>query len=113
MRLDKWLWFTRLFASRSEARNICESRHLRLDGRVIERSASLVRQGSIISFPKGRHVIAVRVEGLPGRRGPAAEARGFYTALLPAPSAHLAAHPGFAARPDTDKELAGCGNDRH
>ncbi|MFA7439546.1 MAG: S4 domain-containing protein [Sphingomonadaceae bacterium] len=83
MRIDKWLWFARLAKSRGAAQEICESRHLRLDGRVIERSCILVRPGSVISFPHDDKVVAVRVEALAERRGPYAEARLLYTSLLP------------------------------
>lgn len=96
MRIDKWLWFSRLSASRSEAQKLCESRRLRLDGRVIDRSCSTVRPGAVLSFPNGDHVIAVRVELLAERRGPSTEARTLYTPLLPAPTAHLSHHPGYA-----------------
>lgn len=95
MRIDKWLWFSRLSGSRSEAQTLCESRRLRLDGRVIDRSGATVRPGAVLSFPSGDHVVAVRVECLAERRGPSAEARTLYTPLLPAPTAHLARHPGF------------------
>lgn len=97
MRLDKWLWFARLSGSRSEAQTLCESRHLRLDGRVIDRSCATVRRGSILSFPRGDHVIAVRVEALAERRGPSSEARALYTPLLPAPRPALESHPGWGA----------------
>lgn len=83
MRIDKWLWFARLAKSRGAAQEICESRHLRLDGRVIERSCIPVRPGSVISFPRGEKVVAVRVEALAERRGPYTEARLLYTSLLP------------------------------
>ena len=95
MRLDKWLWFSRLAGSRSEAQKLCESRHLRLDGRVIDRSCATVRRGAVLSFPKGDHVIAVRVEALAEARGPSTDARALYTPLLPAPRPHLETHPGF------------------
>ena len=52
LRLDKWLWFARLTKSRSDAQALCESRHLRLDGRVIDRPSALVRAGSVVSFPQ-------------------------------------------------------------
>lgn len=84
MRIDKWLWFSRLSGSRSEAQKLCESRRLRLDGRVIDRSCATVRRGAILSFPHGDKVVAVRVEGLADRRGPYSEARLLYTDLLPA-----------------------------
>lgn len=93
LRIDKWLWFARLARSRSAAQALCESRRLRIDGRVIDRSCARVRPGSIIAFADGDRVIAVRVEGIPERRGPFAEAQSFYTALLPASRAELPADP--------------------
>jgi ribosome-associated heat shock protein Hsp15 len=84
MRLDKWLWFARLTGSRGDAQSLCESRRLRLDGRVIERSCQQVRPGCVLSFPRGDAVVAVRVEALADRRGPHCEAAQLYTSLLPA-----------------------------
>lgn len=83
MRIDKWLWFARLSGSRTDAQTLCESRRLRLDGRVIDRSCAQVRPGSVLSFPRGDAVVAVRVEALAERRGPGLEARELYTPLLP------------------------------
>ncbi|MFN3370698.1 MAG: RNA-binding S4 domain-containing protein [Sphingomonadaceae bacterium] len=96
MRIDKWLWFSRLSGSRSEAQKLCESRRLRLDGRVIDRSCATVRPGAILSFPRGDHVVAVRVLALAERRGPSAEARGLYQPLLPVPAAQTRPEPCFA-----------------
>ena len=81
LRLDKWLWFARLTKSRSDAQRLCESRHLRLDGRVIDRASALVRAGSVVSFAKSDEVIVVRVEALSDRRGPFVEACELYTDL--------------------------------
>jgi ribosome-associated heat shock protein Hsp15 len=82
LRLDKWLWFARLAASRGKAQTLCESRRLRLDGRVIDRPSALVRPGSVVSFPRGEDIVVVRVEALPERRGPFAEAVQAYTPLM-------------------------------
>jgi len=95
MRIDKWLWFSRLSGSRAEAQKLCESRRLRLDGRVIDRSGATVRPGAVVTFPRGDHVIAVRVEAIAERRGPSAEASTLYTPLLPAPSPRHVLQPGF------------------
>lgn len=81
LRLDKWLWFARLARSRSSAQDMCQSRRVRLDGRVIERSCVQVRPGSILAFPRGDTVVALRVEALGERRGPFEEARRLYTLL--------------------------------
>jgi ribosome-associated heat shock protein Hsp15 len=82
LRIDKWLWYARLARSRGEAQAICESRRLRLDGRVIDRSCALVRPGSVLAFPKGDRVVAVRVEAITDHRGPYEEARHLYTLLI-------------------------------
>jgi ribosome-associated heat shock protein Hsp15 len=97
LRIDKWLWYARLARSRSAAQALCESRRLRLDGRVIDRSCARVRPGSVIAFADGDRVVAVRVEGIPERRGPFAEAQAFYTSLLPARQTerHVAPAPGW------------------
>ena len=81
LRLDKWLWFARLAKSRSAAQDLCESRRLRIDGRVIDRASALVRAGAVLSFPRGDEVVVVRVEGLASARGPYEEARHLYTDL--------------------------------
>lgn len=81
IRLDRFLWFARLAKTRSAAQAIAEKGTLRLDGRRIERSAVAVRIGSIIVFPLHGKVRALRVEALPRRRGPPAEAAALYTSL--------------------------------
>jgi ribosome-associated heat shock protein Hsp15 len=84
-RLDKWLWFARFFKTREEAAQLCESRHLRLDGRVIDRAHANVRVGNLIAFPKENRVVIVRVKALAERRGPTSEAQGLYENLNPLP----------------------------
>ena len=81
IRLDRFLWFARLAKSRSAAQAIAEKGTLRLDGRRVERSAAAVRIGSIIVFPLHGKVRALRVEALPNRRGPPAEAAQLYQSL--------------------------------
>jgi hypothetical protein len=50
----------------------------------------------VLSFPRGDHVVAVRVEALAERRGPSTEARELYTPLLPVAMPTPARQPGFA-----------------
>ena len=47
MRIDRFLWWSRISASRSYAQALAEGGHLRLNGRRIERSAAPVRVGDI------------------------------------------------------------------
>lgn len=81
MRLDRFLWFVRLARTRSAAQAIAEKGTLRIDGRRIERSAAPVRVGSVLAFPLYGEVRVLRVETLPHRRGPPAEALACYQDL--------------------------------
>jgi ribosome-associated heat shock protein Hsp15 len=81
LRLDKFLWFVRLAKTRSFAQATAEAGHLRIDGRPVDRAHASVRIGNVLSFPLHDRVRIIRVEALPPRRGPPAEARGCYTDL--------------------------------
>jgi ribosome-associated heat shock protein Hsp15 len=84
LRIDKWLWYARCTKSRSEAQALCESRRIRVDGRVVERASARVRPGAVISYTRGEQLRVLRVEALACRRGPFNEARHLYTDLLKA-----------------------------
>lgn len=83
LRLDKFLWFTRLAKTRAFAQELAEAGHMRISGRVVDRAHALVRIGDVLSFPLHGRVRVIRVEALPARRGPAAEAQNCYTDLSP------------------------------
>lgn len=78
MRLDRWLWWTRLAKTRDIAQGLAESGTLRLAGRRIERAAAPVRVGDTLTFHANGRVRVVRVLALPHRRGPAPEAQACY-----------------------------------
>lgn len=98
MRLDKFLWYARLARTRSAAQGVAEARHLRLNGRVIDRAAAGVRVGDTLTFPLHGHVRVIRIAALPARRGPAPEARACYADLSP---------PGGPAAENVSQESAG------
>ena len=81
MRLDRFLWFTRLAKTRTLAQDLAEEGRLRIDGRPVARAAACVRIGNVLTFAQGPRVRVLRVEALPSRRGPAPEAQGCYTDL--------------------------------
>ncbi len=81
MRLDRFLWFTRLTKTRSVAAALASAGRLRIDGRLIDRAHAAVRVGNILTFAHHDRVLVVRVEALPHRRGPAPEARACYQEL--------------------------------
>lgn len=83
LRLDKWLWYARCTKSRSEAQDLCESRRLRMDGRVIDRASARVRPGAVLSYTRAGEIHIVRVEALAEHRAPHSEAHLLYTNLAP------------------------------
>jgi ribosome-associated heat shock protein Hsp15 len=85
LRLDKFLWFARIAKTRGDAQALAEAGHLRLSGRVIDRAHAVVRVGDVLSFARRGRVHVLRIEALPTRRGPPAEARALYTDLSEGP----------------------------
>lgn len=83
LRLDKFLWFARLAKTRSFAQEVAEAGHMRISGRTVDRAHAPVRVGDVLSFPLHDRVRVIRVEALPARRGPSAEARLCYSDLSP------------------------------
>jgi ribosome-associated heat shock protein Hsp15 len=85
MRLDRFLWWARLTKTRAQAAALAAEGHLRLDGRAIDRAHADVRVGSVLALPLRGQVRVFRVDALPARRGPPAEARALYTDLVDGP----------------------------
>lgn len=81
LRLDKFLWFARIVKTRGEAQAMAEDGHLRIGGRAVDEAHAKVRVGDVLSFAHRHRVRVLRVESLPVRRGPPAEARALYTEL--------------------------------
>lgn len=82
LRIDKYLWFVRLASSRTNAQKLAEAGHIRINGRRVERAHSPVRPGDLITFPFGQTARVVRVNALPQRRGPPAEAHACYEEIV-------------------------------
>lgn len=81
LRLDKFLWFARIAKTRALAQTLAEEGRIRIDGRLVDRAHAPVRVGEVLSFALRGEVRVLRVEKLPLRRGPPAEARSFYCEL--------------------------------
>lgn len=81
LRLDKFLWFARIVKTRSLAQTMAEEGRIRLAGRVVDRAHAPVRVGDVLSFAQRGAVRVLRIEALPARRGPPAEARTLYTEI--------------------------------
>jgi ribosome-associated heat shock protein Hsp15 len=78
LRLDRWLWFTRFYKTRSAASAAVQGGHVRLNGERA-RSSSKVAIGDQIKLVRQQLTYDLAVEDIPARRGPAAEAQACYS----------------------------------
>jgi ribosome-associated heat shock protein Hsp15 len=85
LRLDKFLWFARIVKTRALAQQLAEGGRLRIGGRVVARAHAPVQVGDVLSFALRGAVRVIRIEALPERRGPPAEARALYRDLPEGP----------------------------
>jgi ribosome-associated heat shock protein Hsp15 len=77
LRIDKWLWSTRFFKTRSVAQAAVEGGHVQVGGERIKASRP-VKAGDRLTITRERERYVVDVLSIPNRRGPAAEARQHY-----------------------------------
>lgn len=84
MRLDRFLWYSRLAKTRGVAQTIAETGHCRIDGRATDRAHAAVRVGNVLTYAAFDRVRVIRVAALPPRRGPAPEAAACYDDLTDA-----------------------------
>ena len=84
-RIDVWLWRARFFKTRSLAARIVEDGGVRLTRggarNAVDKPSRAVRRGDVLVFAQGPRWLAVKIEALGERRGPATEARALYTVL--------------------------------
>ena len=100
-RIDKFLWFARIVKTRALAQQLAQEGRLRIDGRVVDRAHAPVRPGDVLSFALRGNVRVLRVEQLPRRRGPPAEARQMYSEIAEA-DAEAANAPALSADASSD-----------
>jgi ribosome-associated heat shock protein Hsp15 len=106
LRVDKWLWCARFFRTRSLAQAAVEGGHVQInDDRV--KSSRAVRIGDRLRIQRDQECFEIEVTGIPGRRGPASEARAHYRETAESEAARLRARElrrfttaGPARRPD-------------
>jgi len=76
-RIDRWLFFTRLFKSRSLSAQAVSGGRVHINGERVKASHA-VRPGDLVTFSRGAVVFECAVRTLPTRRGPAAQAAVCY-----------------------------------
>ena len=77
LRVDRWLWFTRFYKTRTAATAAVQGGHVRVNG---ERARTSVRvhPGDQIRLHRQQLEFSLKVVGIPARRGPATDARACY-----------------------------------
>ena len=84
-RADVWLWRARFFKTRSLAARFLDEGRVRMTRGGVEtrldKASRALKPGDEVVFALGGRLIAVRIETMGERRGPAAEARTLYSPL--------------------------------
>lgn len=105
MRIDRWLFFVRLFKSRSLASEAVSGGRVHVNGERVKPSRA-VRVGDAVAFNRGAVLFDCEVAALPLRRGPAPEAAACYRESEPSArrraqfSERMRLSTAFAPRPD-------------
>jgi ribosome-associated heat shock protein Hsp15 len=97
-RVDKYLWFTRFFKSRTLAATVVAAGRVRINGARCEKASAIVKVGDVLTFPAGSLVRVIKVVNGGERRGPASEAQTLYEDLTPPPEVRAAEPPTPARR---------------
>ncbi|HXZ68410.1 MAG TPA: RNA-binding S4 domain-containing protein [Alphaproteobacteria bacterium] len=102
-RIDRWLWFTRLFKSRSLASKAVEAGAVRITraGQTIrtDKPSYALKAGDVVTLKIRGTVRVLEVVSGGARRGPASEAQTLYKDLALPPSPALSAQPETAPSP--------------
>jgi ribosome-associated heat shock protein Hsp15 len=77
LRLDKWLWCARFFKSRSQATDAVNGGLVHVNGERVKASRAIHALDRLL-ITRDEYRTEVIVQGIPTRRGPAAEAQAFY-----------------------------------
>ncbi|MGB4346977.1 MAG: RNA-binding S4 domain-containing protein [Burkholderiaceae bacterium] len=77
VRIDKWLWASRFFKTRSMATDAIDGGKVRLNGERCKPSRNL-KIADVLDIDNGSTVWQVQVAGLSDKRGPAAVAQLLY-----------------------------------
>jgi ribosome-associated heat shock protein Hsp15 len=106
MRIDRWLFFVRLFKSRSLAGDAVSGGRVHVNGERVK-SSRVVRPGDQVAFNRGAVPFDCEVTALPLRRGPAPQAAACYreseasVARRAQFAERMRVSAAFAPRPDT------------
>ena len=83
LRLDTYLFYIRMFKSRSLATKFILSNRLRISGQVTKKSHKPISIGDVLTMTINDNIKILKVLDIPNRRGPYSEALNFYEDITP------------------------------
>ncbi len=83
LRVDKWLWFSRFFKTRTIASAAVSGGHLRVNNQPVRKPGHMVKVGDVLIFPKADYIRVIEILSLAGKRSSASIAITLYSDLDP------------------------------
>ena len=83
IRLDIYLYYIRIFKSRSIATKFVSTNRLRISGQVTQKPHKMISIGDILTLTINDNIKILKVLDIPNRRGPYSESLNFYEDLTP------------------------------
>ncbi|MEL6873201.1 MAG: RNA-binding S4 domain-containing protein [Pseudomonadota bacterium] len=83
IRLDKWLWCTRIVKSRTLAATLISGGKVRLNRSRVDKPSHTLKVGDVVTVTAHKQVRVLKVLLCGARRGPATEAQTLYEDLTP------------------------------
>ena len=83
LRLDIYLYYIRLFKSRSIATKFILTNRLRISGHVTQKPHKMISVGDVLTMTINDNIKILKVLDIPSRRGPYSESLNFYEDITP------------------------------
>ena len=83
LRLDIYLYYIRIFKSRSLATKFVLTNRLRISGQVTQKPHKMISIGDVLTITINDNIKVLKVLDIPNRRGPYSEALNFYEEITP------------------------------
>ena len=83
LRLDIYLYYIRIFKSRSIATKFVLTNRLRISGQVTQKPHKMISVGDVLTMTINDNIKILKVLDIPNRRGPYSESLNFYEDITP------------------------------
>ena len=83
LRLDIYLYYIRIFKSRSIATKFVSANRLRISGQITQKPHKMISIGDVLTMTIKDSIKILKVLDIPSRRGPYLESLNFYEDITP------------------------------